>query len=57
MKKINIKISDLTLKISVSEKDIYSKTSTRWFNITFVTLKDLSIYLNNFIENEYLTKL
>lgn len=56
MKNINIKIKGLNLKISVRQKGINGKR-IKWFNETFVTLKDLRVFLNNFIENEYLTTL
>lgn len=57
MKNISIKIKGLNLKMSVSQKNVDGVKRIRWFNETFVTLKDLRLFLNNFIENEYLTKL
>ena len=56
LKVINVRIKGLNLKISVN-KNIEGKKYIRYFNETFVVINDLSLYLHNFIENEYLTKL
>lgn len=55
-KNINIKIKGLDLKISVNYRNIDGIKCTRWYSETFAELRDLRLFLDNFIENEYLTK-